>query len=167
MLGLQGSGHKGYLLLGCWDTSSQSPRCHFLCLQVRRQPPLLPSPPPQVPQSCTCVKSFIHWPVFEKRKKNKEGEKLLCLAMQLKNGSVYRSTSAVVTSRLLFNASSPVPSESVVLQATSTLLDSRLSSLNGTVRVLNVTYLSKSCSPIPRTSLARSGHVVPGRIVSC
>ncbi|XP_056106416.1 mucin-5AC [Rhinichthys klamathensis goyatoka] len=50
------------------------------------------------------------------------------------------SGSAVVTSKLLFNSSSPVPSESLVLSAISTLLKSRQSQLNESVKVANVTY---------------------------
>ncbi|KAK7165960.1 hypothetical protein R3I93_005901 [Phoxinus phoxinus] len=48
--------------------------------------------------------------------------------------------SAVVTSKLLFNSSSPVPSEALVLSAINTLLNSRQSQLNESVKVVNVTY---------------------------
>ncbi|XP_067298588.1 uncharacterized protein [Pseudorasbora parva] len=50
------------------------------------------------------------------------------------------SGSAVVTSVLLFNSSSPVPSEALVLSAINTLRQSRESKLNDSVKVLNVTY---------------------------
>ncbi|XP_016108127.1 mucin-5AC-like isoform X3 [Sinocyclocheilus grahami] len=50
------------------------------------------------------------------------------------------SGSAVVTSKLLFNSSSPVPSESLVLSAIKTLRNSRESQLNESVKVVNVTY---------------------------
>ncbi|XP_036430665.1 LOW QUALITY PROTEIN: mucin-17-like [Colossoma macropomum] len=50
------------------------------------------------------------------------------------------STSAVVYSRLVFNSSSPVPSESLVLNATNTLLNSRRANLSDSTKVLNVTY---------------------------
>ncbi|RXN36032.1 flocculation FLO11-like protein [Labeo rohita] len=53
------------------------------------------------------------------------------------------SGSAVVTSKLVFNSSSPVPSEALVLSAVSTLRNSRESQLNETVKVVNVTYESK------------------------
>ncbi|KAK7161430.1 hypothetical protein R3I94_004190 [Phoxinus phoxinus] len=48
--------------------------------------------------------------------------------------------SAVVTSKLLFNSSSPVPSEALVLSAINTLLNSRQSQLNESVKVVNFTY---------------------------
>ncbi|XP_056312653.1 uncharacterized protein LOC130226982 [Danio aesculapii] len=51
-----------------------------------------------------------------------------------------RSGSAVVTSRLLFNSSSPVPSEALVLSAVNTLLKSREPQLNQSVKIVNVTY---------------------------
>ncbi|XP_067298589.1 uncharacterized protein [Pseudorasbora parva] len=47
---------------------------------------------------------------------------------------------AVVTSVLLFNSSSPVPSEALVLSAINTLRQSRESKFNDSVKVLNVTY---------------------------
>ncbi|XP_042614833.1 mucin-5AC-like [Cyprinus carpio] len=50
------------------------------------------------------------------------------------------SGSAVVTSKLVFNSSSPVPSESLVLNAIKTLRNSRESQLNESVKVVNVTY---------------------------
>ncbi|KAG1956338.1 hypothetical protein F2P79_008096 [Pimephales promelas] len=50
------------------------------------------------------------------------------------------SGSAVVTSKLLFNSSSPVPSETLVLSALNTLLSSRQSQLNESVEVANFTY---------------------------
>ncbi|XP_016417274.1 chitinase-like protein PB1E7.04c [Sinocyclocheilus rhinocerous] len=50
------------------------------------------------------------------------------------------SGSAVVTSKLVFNSSSPVPSESLVLSAIKTLRNSRESQLNESVKVVNVTY---------------------------
>ena len=56
---------------------------------------------------------------------------------------IYRSGSAVVTSKLLFNSSSPVPSEALVLSPINTLLNSRESQLNESVKVVNVTYESK------------------------
>ncbi|XP_016342947.1 uncharacterized threonine-rich GPI-anchored glycoprotein PJ4664.02-like [Sinocyclocheilus anshuiensis] len=48
--------------------------------------------------------------------------------------------SAVVTSKLVFNSSSPVPSEALVLSAINTLRNSRESQLNESVQVVNVTY---------------------------
>ncbi|XP_035387535.1 serine-rich adhesin for platelets [Electrophorus electricus] len=51
-----------------------------------------------------------------------------------------RSGSAVVTTRLIFNSSSPVPSESLVLHATRNLLSSRFTNITDSVKVLNVTY---------------------------
>ncbi|KAI4904742.1 hypothetical protein NFI96_016698, partial [Prochilodus magdalenae] len=50
------------------------------------------------------------------------------------------SISALVRSRLVFNSSSPVPSESLVINATTTLLNSRLSNLSDSTKVLNFTY---------------------------
>ncbi|KAK1791000.1 hypothetical protein P4O66_002051 [Electrophorus voltai] len=50
------------------------------------------------------------------------------------------SSSAVVTTRLVFNSSSPVPSESLVLNATRNLLSSRFTNITNSVKVLNVTY---------------------------
>ncbi|XP_067260213.1 uncharacterized protein [Chanodichthys erythropterus] len=50
------------------------------------------------------------------------------------------SGSAVVTSKLLFSSSSPVPSEALVLKAISTLRQNRESQLNDSVKVVNVTY---------------------------
>ncbi len=60
-----------------------------------------------------------------------------------KSGFIYRSGSAVVTSKLVFNSSSPVPSEALVLSAINTLRNSRESQLNESVKVVNVTYESK------------------------
>ncbi|XP_043100742.1 uncharacterized protein LOC122348917 [Puntigrus tetrazona] len=48
--------------------------------------------------------------------------------------------SALVTSKLLFNSSSPVPSETKALSVINTLLKSRDSLLYNSVQVLNVTY---------------------------
>ncbi|XP_016088975.1 chitinase-like protein PB1E7.04c [Sinocyclocheilus grahami] len=48
--------------------------------------------------------------------------------------------SAVVTSKLVFSSSSPVPSEALVLSAINTLRNSRESQLSESVQVLNVTY---------------------------
>ncbi len=56
---------------------------------------------------------------------------------------IYRSGSAVVTSKLVFNSPSPVPNEAVVLRAITTLRNSRESQLNESVKVVNVTYESK------------------------
>ncbi|XP_073698676.1 uncharacterized protein [Garra rufa] len=50
------------------------------------------------------------------------------------------SGSAVVTSKLVFSSSSPVPSEALVLSAINTLRNSRESQLNESVKVVNVTY---------------------------
>ncbi|XP_073670643.1 uncharacterized protein [Paramisgurnus dabryanus] len=50
------------------------------------------------------------------------------------------SVSAVVTSKLLFNSSSPVPSEALVLSAIKTLRDSRESQFNELIKLINVTY---------------------------
>ncbi|XP_037394570.1 uncharacterized protein LOC108416335 [Pygocentrus nattereri] len=49
-------------------------------------------------------------------------------------------TSAVVYSRLVFKSPSPVPSESLVLNATNTLLKSRRANLSNSIQVLNFTY---------------------------
>ncbi|TRY99531.1 hypothetical protein DNTS_020827 [Danionella cerebrum] len=51
-----------------------------------------------------------------------------------------KSGSAVVTSRLLFISSSPVPSEALVLTAIDTLRSSREPQLNDSVKIVNVTY---------------------------
>ncbi|XP_059410473.1 mucin-2 [Carassius carassius] len=51
-----------------------------------------------------------------------------------------RSGSAVVTSKLVFNSSSPVPSEALVLSAINTLRNSRESQLNESVKLVNVNY---------------------------
>ncbi len=68
--------------------------------------------------------------------------------MQIKKlGFIYRSGSSVVISKLVFNSSSPVPSEDMVLRALNTLRNSRESQLNESVKVVNVTYESK-CQPI-------------------
>ncbi|MCJ8730140.1 hypothetical protein PDJAM_G00180720 [Pangasius djambal] len=48
--------------------------------------------------------------------------------------------SAKVETRLVFNSSSPVPSESLVLSAMADLLNSRLTNLTNSVTVLNYTY---------------------------
>ena len=53
----------------------------------------------------------------------------------------FRCDSAVITSRLVFNSSSPAPSESLVLSAIRTLLSSRLTDISDT-KVLNITYQS-------------------------
>ncbi|KAL1281982.1 hypothetical protein QQF64_000785 [Cirrhinus molitorella] len=50
------------------------------------------------------------------------------------------SGSAVIISKLVFNSSSPVPSEALVLSAINTLRNSRESQLNETVKLVNVTY---------------------------
>ncbi|XP_053535962.1 uncharacterized protein LOC108263779 [Ictalurus punctatus] len=50
------------------------------------------------------------------------------------------SGSAVVQTRMIFNSSSPVPSESLVLSAIQTLLSARLTNLSDSVKVLNFTY---------------------------
>ncbi|XP_036431174.1 serine-rich adhesin for platelets [Colossoma macropomum] len=54
------------------------------------------------------------------------------------------SGSAVVNSKLVFNSSSPVPSESLVLHAARTLLSSRLTNLSDSTKVLNITYEKKT-----------------------
>ncbi|KTF77062.1 hypothetical protein cypCar_00048494 [Cyprinus carpio] len=54
--------------------------------------------------------------------------------------SNFTSVTAVVTSKLVFNSSSPVPSEALVLSAINTLRHSRESQLNESVKVVNVTY---------------------------
>ncbi|KAG7333621.1 hypothetical protein KOW79_002028 [Hemibagrus wyckioides] len=48
--------------------------------------------------------------------------------------------SAVVQTRMVFSSSSPVPSESLVLNVTQTLLSARLTNLTDSVKVLNFTY---------------------------
>ncbi|XP_073670285.1 uncharacterized protein [Paramisgurnus dabryanus] len=50
------------------------------------------------------------------------------------------SGSAEVTSKLVFNSSSPVPSEALVLSAINILLESRVSELKETVKLMNVSY---------------------------
>ncbi|KAB5581303.1 hypothetical protein PHYPO_G00173980 [Pangasianodon hypophthalmus] len=59
---------------------------------------------------------------------------------ELKAQSTPISGSAVVQTRMVFNSSSPVPTESLVLSATQTLLNARLTNLNDSVKVLNFTY---------------------------
>ncbi|KAF4090838.1 hypothetical protein AMELA_G00056440 [Ameiurus melas] len=59
---------------------------------------------------------------------------------ELKAQSSLISGSAVVQTRMVFNASSPVPSESSVLSAIQNLLSSRLTNLSDSVKVLNFTY---------------------------
>ncbi|RXN28401.1 putative threonine-rich GPI-anchored glyco -like protein [Labeo rohita] len=54
--------------------------------------------------------------------------------------SMNRTGSALVSSKLLFRSSSPVPSETQVLNVINSLLKSRKSQLNKSVQVLNVTY---------------------------
>ncbi|XP_053535949.1 uncharacterized protein LOC108261757 [Ictalurus punctatus] len=49
------------------------------------------------------------------------------------------SGSAVVQTRMVFNTSSPVPSERLVLSAIQTLLSARLTNLSDFVKVLNFT----------------------------
>ncbi|XP_073718199.1 uncharacterized protein [Misgurnus anguillicaudatus] len=56
------------------------------------------------------------------------------------SSSPVKSGSAVVTSTLQFNSSSPVPSRDLVLKAISDLRNSRESQLNESVKLLNVTY---------------------------
>ncbi|XP_060729284.1 uncharacterized protein LOC132847763 [Tachysurus vachellii] len=51
-----------------------------------------------------------------------------------------RSGSAVVWTRMVFSSSSSVPSESLVLSATQSLLSARLTNLIDSVKVLNFTY---------------------------
>ncbi|KAK3572868.1 hypothetical protein QTP86_009055 [Hemibagrus guttatus] len=51
-----------------------------------------------------------------------------------------RSGSAVVQTKMVFSSSSPVPSESLVLGVTQTLLSARLTNLTDSVKVLNFTY---------------------------
>ncbi|XP_065121425.2 uncharacterized protein [Paramisgurnus dabryanus] len=55
------------------------------------------------------------------------------------------SGSAEVTSKVVFNSSSPVPSEALVLSAINILLASRVSQLKETVKLMNVSYESKCC----------------------
>ncbi|XP_065151993.1 uncharacterized protein [Paramisgurnus dabryanus] len=50
------------------------------------------------------------------------------------------SGSAEVTSKVVFNSSSPVPSEALVLSAINILLESRVSHLKETVKLMNVSY---------------------------
>ncbi|XP_047009150.2 uncharacterized protein LOC108263784 [Ictalurus punctatus] len=50
------------------------------------------------------------------------------------------SGSAVVLTKMVFNSSSPVPSESLVLNTTQTLLRTRLTNLSDSVKVLNFTH---------------------------
>ncbi|XP_058637365.1 uncharacterized protein wu:fc34e06 [Onychostoma macrolepis] len=57
-----------------------------------------------------------------------------------RTSSITRSGSAMVTSKLEFNSSSPVPSEDLVLSAINTLRNSRESQLNESVKVVNVIY---------------------------
>ncbi|XP_053535946.1 uncharacterized protein LOC128632764 isoform X2 [Ictalurus punctatus] len=57
-----------------------------------------------------------------------------------KTPSTAWSDSAVVQTRMVFNSSSPVPSERLVLSAIQTLLSARLTNLIHSVKVLNFTY---------------------------
>ncbi|KAG7333623.1 hypothetical protein KOW79_002030 [Hemibagrus wyckioides] len=54
--------------------------------------------------------------------------------------NLIRSGSALVQTTMVFNSSSPVPSESLVLSVIQTLLSARLSNLTDSVKVLNFTY---------------------------
>ncbi|KAG7333620.1 hypothetical protein KOW79_002027 [Hemibagrus wyckioides] len=59
---------------------------------------------------------------------------------ELKAQSTPITGSAVVQTRMVFSSSSPVPSESLVLNVTQTLLSTRLTNLTDSVKVLNFTY---------------------------
>ncbi|KAG7333624.1 hypothetical protein KOW79_002031 [Hemibagrus wyckioides] len=59
---------------------------------------------------------------------------------ELKAQSTPVTSSVVVQTRMVFNSSSPVPSESLVLSVTQTLLSARLPNLTDSVKVLNFTY---------------------------
>ncbi|GAA6092335.1 uncharacterized protein LOC113646501 isoform X1, partial [Tachysurus ichikawai] len=59
---------------------------------------------------------------------------------ELKAQSTPISGSAVVQTTMLFNSSSPVPSESLVLSVIQTLLSARLTNLTDSIKVLNYTY---------------------------
>ncbi|KAK1790999.1 hypothetical protein P4O66_002050 [Electrophorus voltai] len=54
--------------------------------------------------------------------------------------STYTLGSAVVNTRLIFNNSSPIPSESMVLSAVRILLSTRLSNISDSVKVLSDSY---------------------------
>ncbi|XP_047668327.1 uncharacterized protein LOC125141036 [Tachysurus fulvidraco] len=66
---------------------------------------------------------------------------------ELKAQSTPISGSAVVQTTMVFNSSSPVPSESLVLSVIQTLLSARLTNLTDSVKVLNFTYekISDTC----------------------
>ncbi|XP_060729294.1 uncharacterized protein LOC132847773 [Tachysurus vachellii] len=61
--------------------------------------------------------------------------------------SIINNASAVVQTTMVFNSSSPVPSESLVLSVIQTLLSARLTNLTDSVKVLNFTYekISDTC----------------------
>ncbi|KAK3572859.1 hypothetical protein QTP86_009051 [Hemibagrus guttatus] len=59
---------------------------------------------------------------------------------ELKAQSTPITGSAMVQTRMVFSSSSPVPSESLVLSVTQTLLSARLTNLSDSVKVLNFTY---------------------------
>ncbi|XP_058242402.1 uncharacterized protein LOC131351157 [Hemibagrus wyckioides] len=61
---------------------------------------------------------------------------------ELKAQSTPITGSAVVQTRMVFSSSSPVPSESLVLNVTQTLLSTPLTNLTDSVKVLNFTYES-------------------------
>lgn len=54
----------------------------------------------------------------------------------------FRTGIAVVQTRLIFNSSAPVPSETLVLSAITALLSSRLTNISDSVKVLNFTFES-------------------------
>ncbi|GAA6081367.1 uncharacterized protein LOC113646501 isoform X1 [Tachysurus ichikawai] len=63
---------------------------------------------------------------------------------ELKAQSTPISGSAVVQTTMVFNSSSPVPSENLVLSVIQTLLSARLTNFTDSVKVLNFTYEKRS-----------------------
>ncbi|KAK2852180.1 hypothetical protein Q7C36_007381 [Tachysurus vachellii] len=72
---------------------------------------------------------------------------------ELKAQSTPISGSAVVQTTMVFNSSSPVPSESLVLSVIQTLLSARLTNRTDSVKVLNFTYekISDTCYAVKFT----------------
>lgn len=55
---------------------------------------------------------------------------------------LFRAGTAIVQTRLIFNFSTPIPSETLVLSAITALLSSRLTLISDLIQVLNFTYES-------------------------
>lgn len=58
---------------------------------------------------------------------------------------LFRAGTAVVQTRLIFNSSAPIPSETLVLNAITALLSSQLTNISDSIKVLNFTYESTFC----------------------